>query len=75
MPFAKSGTDRIALWRQVLEGWEAMGGPLGTPAETLRLIEGEIAILATLREQAPIEVDDRVRRYGRLAEACRARVN
>jgi hypothetical protein len=71
----KANIDRLALSARVLEGWEALGGPSGTLAETLRLVEAEIAILAVLRDQAPDVVDDLVARYGRLADTCPAKIN
>ncbi|MGN6490204.1 MAG: hypothetical protein ACTHLT_20590 [Devosia sp.] len=75
MKIEKVEIDRLALSCRLLEAWEAMGMPLGTPAELLRMIENEIAILAKLRDQAPAQVDDLVTRYRVLADQCRLGVN
>jgi hypothetical protein len=71
----KATMDRLVLSTRVIAGWEAMGGPMGSPADLLRMIEGEIATLTGLRDQAPAVVDDLVARYTRLANVCRVKIN
>lgn len=75
MRLKRARIDRLALSARLLEGWEALGVRRGPPANALRLIEGEIAILMTLRAHAPTEVDELISRYRRLADACRLELN
>ena len=71
----KADIDRLDLSERVITGWEAMGGPTGTPAELLRMIDAELRILAGLRASDPARADRLTARYERLALRLRASIN
>ena len=72
--FERINMDRLALSRQVIDTWEAMGGPSGTEGN-LRLVHNEIEILVAFSRDHPERGEESralIERYTNLSRAIRS---
>ena len=67
--------SRLDISRRLLLGWEEIYRQAFPHSIALRLVEAEIELLRTMREQDATVVDDLIDRYERIAERLRRSSN